>query len=203
MHLLTFNDPGAQFRALATLKEAYDKGGVARMRYTTPSIVSAVYRLIQSPGALERNAAVTEESKDQMLVPLKVFQFAYQAIDAIGSAYPELALRLFMQGVLAMNATVAPGSEVEELGYQFASQALVLFQDELVDAEAKMRAIIVIVAALQRATFFSPDNFETLATNAIQYCGKLTRKQDQCRALIMCSHLFASEIAVRTKGNSD
>ncbi len=210
VHLVNCRDPLAQFQALATLKENFDKGGIQRMKYTIPSIVNSIYKLVQScsmrkvssVSSNEDNKEGSEASTPTAADPvpklplLKVFQFVYQAIDSIGTAYPETALRLFLQGVLAMNGAVVPGSEVEELGYQFASQALVLYQDQLTDAESKFRAITVIIGTLQRAIFFSPDNFETLITNTVQYCAKLLRKQDQCRALLMCTHLCASEILV-------
>ena len=95
-----------------------------------------------------------------------------------------------------MNGVVTPASETEELGYQFASQALVLYQDELTDTDSKFRAITLIIGTLQKATFFSSDNFETLITNTTQYGAKLLKKQDQCKALLMSTHMFCSELVV-------
>eukprot|EP01022_Parablepharisma_sp_SALTPOND_P000708 TRINITY_DN1044_c0_g2_i1.p1 TRINITY_DN1044_c0_g2~~TRINITY_DN1044_c0_g2_i1.p1 ORF type:complete len:857 (+),score=97.29 TRINITY_DN1044_c0_g2_i1:113-2683(+) len=213
VHLIECKDPLTQFQAITALKEAFDKGGIQCLRYTTPAIVGATYNLIHKmPQRKQSTASATEEEKElsesERVTPsgpiegtaklpiLKVFQFVYQAIDTIGQAYPDSAIRLFLQGVLAMNDVVAPGSETEELGYQFASQALVLYQDELTDTDSKFRAITLIIGTLQKATFFSPDNFETLTTNTTQYCAKLLKKQDQCKALLMCTHMFCSELAV-------
>ena len=95
-----------------------------------------------------------------------------------------------------MNNVVKSGTDVEELGYQFASQALIIYQDELTDSEAKYRAITFILGTLQKATFFSSDNYETLITNAIQYCPKLLPKSAQCLATLHSSHLFCSEALV-------
>jgi len=212
VHLLDCKDPNTQFQGITTLKEVFDKGGLPRLKFTTPSIVAATYKLVQRLDN-RKQSNNSEEDKDSSehekstpsgsidqpapkLPILKVFQFAYQAIDFIGQTYPDSAIRLFLQGVLTMNWIVAPGSETEELGYQFASQALVLYQDELTDTDSKFRAITLIIGTLQKAIFFSPDNFETLSTNAIQYCAKLLRKQDQCRAILMCTHLFCSELSV-------
>ena len=70
-----------------------------------------------------------------------------------------------------------------------------LYQDELTDPVAKNRAITLIIGTLQKAVFFSPDNFETLTTNTIQYA-KLLKKEGQCRAILMCTNLFLSELIV-------
>jgi hypothetical protein len=182
------------------------------MRYTIPSLVFSLYRLAQR--SLKR---VTEEDEKRRpssdsgsenttpsgqlegppkIPPLKLYQIAYQAIESISQAHPETAVRLYLHGVLSMNNVVSSGTDCEELGYQFASQALVLYQDEITDTDAKYRAITFIIGTLQKAIFFSFDNFETLTTNTVQYCAKLLKKQDQCKAILMCTHLFMSKILV-------
>ena len=214
VHSVDCKDALSQFQAISTLKESFDKGGIQRMKFTIPSVVMAVYKLLQKSPQRKHSTTSAEEDKDSTesagdkstpsgimesiakLPILKIYQFVYQAIDSIGSAYPETALRLFLQGVLSMNGIVTAGTDVEELGYQFASQALVLYQDELTDSGAKYRAITLIMGTLQRATFFSSDNFETLTTNATQYCAKLLMKQDQCKAVLGCTHMFFSELIV-------
>ncbi len=214
IHLVDCRDFSVQFQAITTLKETFDKSGIPRMRYTTPAIVNSIYRLLQKlPPRKPSTASASEEDKEysegERVTPygmseaaaaklpiLKIYQFVYQTIDAIGQAYPDTAIRLFLQGVLSMNGVVAPGSDTEELGYQFASQALVLYQDELTDTDSKFRAITLIIGTLQKATFFSADNFETLTTNATQYCTTLLKKQDQCRAILMCTHMFSSDLLV-------
>jgi hypothetical protein len=206
-------DPVTQFQCIAAVKESCEKGGLQRMRYTTPSIVFAVYQLVQryfrpQPKKYEEDEHKSPEDSPESATPfglaemaqklplLKLYQMVYQMVDAISGAYPEIALRLFLNGVLSMNQVVKPGSETEELGYQFASQALVIYQDELTDSDSKFRAITFIIGTLQKATFFSADNYETLTTNATQYCAKLLLKHDQCKATLMCAHMFCSDLVV-------
>jgi vacuolar protein sorting-associated protein 35 len=190
-HLIDCQDPAIDFQGIVMLKETFDKGGMHVLRYTTPAIVNAVYNLIDKASKMFNST--TLESK---LSLLKIYQFVYQAIDAIEQSFPNSAIRHFLQGVLSMNQVVSPGTDIEELGYQFASQALVLFQDELTDTESKFQALSLIICTLERTTFFSVDNFETLVINTVQYCIKLTRRQDQCRTLLMCTNLFCCTLLV-------
>lgn len=190
VHLINCEDPTVNFQAITLLKETFDKGGLKVLRYSTPAIVNEVYCLI---GKVAKST--TEETPGSSKLPiLKVYQFVYQAIDAIGQSYPDSAIRLFLQGVLSMNQVVTAGTDIEELGYQFASQALVLYQDELTDADSKLRAISLVISTLERTVFFSADNFDTLVINLVQYCAKLIRQEDQSQALLMCSHLFCCSL---------
>lgn len=66
----------------------------------------------------------------------------------------------------------------EEISYEFASQALVIYQDELSDSEHKLIAIKIIAGTFQRLSCFDEDNYDTLITNATQYAAKLLKKPD-------------------------
>jgi len=63
-------------------------------------------------------------------------------------------------------------SPLEELSYEFVTQALVIYQDELSDSDQKMNAIKLIVATLSHfnKNHLSAENYDTLTTNANQYC---------------------------------
>lgn len=58
-----------------------------------------------------------------------------------------------------------------------------------------MNAIKLIVATLSHfnKNHLSAENYDTLTTNANQYCQKLLKKSDQCEALILCLHLFLNQ----------
>jgi vacuolar protein sorting-associated protein 35 len=207
IHLIDCKDPMIHFQAISAMQKTFEKSGIKRLLYITPAVVNAIYRLVQRLSEEKKMLKNhIEEVKElggtpsgpieSRLFVVKVFQFVYQAIDGITQTYSELAIRLFLQGVLAMNGVVTAGSDAEETGYQFASQALVVYQDELANTEAKYKTITLIIGALQQATFFSSDNYETLITNAAQYCAKLLKRQDQCKALLMCTHMFHSNVIV-------
>lgn len=66
--------------------------------------------------------------------------------------------------------------DLEELAYEFMSQALIIYQEELSDSEAKFAAINIIVATLYNLVCFGHENFDTLISNAVSYCSKLLKK---------------------------
>eukprot|EP00826_Nyctotherus_ovalis_P050482 TRINITY_DN6187_c0_g1_i5.p1 TRINITY_DN6187_c0_g1~~TRINITY_DN6187_c0_g1_i5.p1 ORF type:complete len:590 (-),score=224.08 TRINITY_DN6187_c0_g1_i5:41-1810(-) len=88
LHLIDCRDPATDFLAITSLKETFDKGGMQVLRYTTPAVVNEVYNLIDK--AAKVYDAGTLESK---LPILKIYQFVYQAIDAIGQSFPNSAIR--------------------------------------------------------------------------------------------------------------
>ena len=53
-----------------------------------------------------------------------------------------------------------------------------------------MAALDLITSTLYNITCFGGDNFDTLCSNAIGYCGKLLKKNMQCEAIIKSSHLY-------------
>ena len=203
IYLIRCKDPMLHFQAIVLVYRTFEDSGILRLQYIVPSVVNAVYSLINELSGEKQS--INEEKEltgtpsgpiESKLFVVKVFQFVYQTIDGISQTYPELAIQLLLQGVLMMNEVVVPGTDAEETGYQFASQALVIHQDELANTEAKFKTITLIIGTLQKTTFFSPDNYETLITNAAQYCAKLLKRQDQCKALLMCTHMFYSRLLV-------
>lgn len=90
-----------------------------------------------------------------------------------------------------MNACPDP-RPLEELGYEFISQSLVIYQDDLADSEAKQQAINLVVATLSTLTFFNAENYDALVSNTASFCQKLLKKHEQCQAITMASSLYYS-----------
>lgn len=82
--------------------------------------------------------------------------------------------------------------ELEELAYDFCSNALLIYEEELSDSEAKFAAINLIVATIFTFVCFGHDNFDTLITNSVSYCSKLLKKPSQCEALTFAASLYYS-----------
>lgn len=87
---------------------------------------------------------------------------------------------------------IPDAAPLEELGYEFISQALVIYQDDLADSEAKQQAINLIVATLSTLTFFGQENYDALVSNTASFCQKLLKKHEQCQAITMASSLYYS-----------
>ncbi|CAN0577929.1 unnamed protein product, partial [Ectocarpus sp. 12 AP-2014] len=71
-------------------------------------------------------------------------------------------------------------------------QAFILYEDELSDSKAQVRALVSMAGTLLSCEGFDPVDYDALATKTAQYAAKLLKKPDQCRMVTLCSHLFWS-----------
>lgn len=71
-------------------------------------------------------------------------------------------------------------------------QAFILYEDELTDSKAQVRALVSMAGTLLSCEGFDPADYDALATKTAQYAAKLLKKPDQCRMVTLCSHLFWS-----------
>ena len=163
------------------------------MKYTCPALIFALFRLsneLINKSTLGVGDSDYEESKhqtsatnDEDELPMKlvkvdqvkIFKVINELIGLIKAQYPELALRLFLQGAEAINR-LQNYQELEELAYDFCSNSLLIYEEELSDSDAKFSAINLIVATIFNLGCFGPENFDTLITNSVSYCSKLLKK---------------------------
>ena len=103
-----------------------------------------------------------EETKgDEDELPLKlpkvdqirIFKTVTEMIGLIKGQYPEISLRLYLQGAEAINR-LPNYQELEELAYDFCSNSLLIYEEELSDSEAKFSAINLIVTTIYNLTCF-------------------------------------------------
>lgn len=69
-------------------------------------------------------------------------------------------------------------------------QAFILYEDELTDSKAQVRALVSMAGTLLSCEGFDHADYDSLATKTAQYAAKLLKKPDQCRMVTLCSHLF-------------
>jgi vacuolar protein sorting-associated protein 35 len=73
---------------------------------------------------------------------------------------------------------------LEDLAYEFMSQAFIIFEEEITESDAKVASLNLIVATLYTLTY------DTLSGNAIGYSSKLLKKNLQAEAITLGSHLY-------------
>jgi len=115
----------------------------------------------------------------------KVFQFLHEIITAMATTYPELSLNLFLQAAISADKV-----GFKPIAYEFMSQAFILYEDELKDSKAQLKALITMVGTLLSCANFETDDYDTLSTKITQYSAKLLKKPDQARMVTLCSNLF-------------
>lgn len=121
----------------------------------------------------------------------KIYKCVGELVGLIKSQYPDLALRLYLQAAEAINR-IPNYHELEEEAYDFCTNSLLIYEEELSDSEAKFAAINLIVSTTFGLTCFGQENYDTLVTNTVSYCSKLLKKPSQCEAITFASSLYYS-----------
>lgn len=180
VHMLVNEDQEEMFKIITTVRKHFLQGGPRRLSFTVPPLVFSALKLVR---ALETQKGEGEEGP---VTPKKIFQFLHQTVEALATVpAPELALRLYLQCAEAAN-----DCDIEPVAYEFFTQAFILYEEEIADSKAQVTAIHLIIGTLQRMTVFGVENRDTLTHKATGYSAKLLKKQDQCKAVYVCSHLF-------------
>lgn len=99
----------------------------------------------------------------------KVFSQINELLQEITTSYPDISLRLYCQAAQVIDRVYNKVEQLEDFAYDFISDSLTVFQDELSDSDEKMKAIKLIVGTLSHLECFSLENYETLSDNAAQY----------------------------------
>jgi len=183
IHLIQSEDLDAYFEMLLLVKNKLQKGGIKRMSFTYPPLVFAFIRFVS---ALEKSEVETKVTVERVL------KLLLECIGKLEMEHPELSLRLNLQCVQCINnfKNFVP---YEEIAYEFASQALVIYQDELSESHAKHLAITIITGTFIHLNCFEEDNGDTLVTNCAQYAARQLKKPDQCIGVTLVTHLFWNE----------
>jgi len=182
VHLMRNEDTDEQFGLFLLARKQFGQGGVTRIKHTLVPLVFAALKLSQTVRTLEKQ----EEPPTLKYSSRKMFQFVHEIVSAMASSgYPDLSLKLFLQC-----AQAADKCEFNAIAYEFVSQASILYEDELSDSKAQVRALNSMVGTLLSCRNFSAEDYDTLVTKTTQYAAKLLKKPDQCRMVTLASHLF-------------
>ncbi|CDJ59320.1 vacuolar sorting protein 35, putative [Eimeria maxima] len=197
VHLAKGADTDEQFNILLAAKNAFSQGGALQQRVLLPPLAVAACRLL--PQVLQRQTAAEEGiEKPPQHTGKRVCQLLHAVCLQLVPLSPETALRMLLLSCMAAdNANIAVGG-FGPICEEFASQALVCFEEEITDSKTQFAAITQMVGCF--AGFIvglEREIFESLATKMTQHAAKLLKKVDQCRAVLSCSHLYWNTAAYR------
>lgn len=189
VHLIQSPDNDTQFELLQATRNAFADGN-ERVKFTTPALLTSSFKLA-------RKYKTREHYDDNWSKQSKaLYKFMHSSISTLytrvnGAA--DLCLRLFIAC-----GQIADQTGFEEVAYEFFTQALTIYEEAISDSRAQFQAVCVIAGALQGTRGFSKENYDTLITKCALHGSKLMKKQDQCRAVYLASHLWwAVEISAR------
>ena len=111
---------------------------------------------------------------------------------------PELGFKLYLEIAVATDLLAystqptfqSASSEFSSISYDFMTQALLVYEDEISESKVQMQAITSMVGSLLSCRTFERTDYEALITKTAQYAAKLLKKPDQCRMVCLCSRLF-------------
>ncbi|CUV05637.1 unnamed protein product [Cryptosporidium hominis] len=185
VHQIKHEDVNQIFSMYGILFDLFSRVDSSRFKYTFPTLGYCAINLIET--TLSKEKTDNEPSK---LSVKKIFQFIHKIAIILVTCAPELALDLFLQGSIMADKT-NDSDGYEAICYEFLTQSLVCFEEELAESKRQFQGLMSIIGTLVgRIQCLSKDNYELLAAKLAQYSAKLLRKPDQCRAILMCSHLF-------------
>lgn len=185
IHLFRSEDLETQFSLLQTARRHFVDGG-ERIRFTLPPLIVSAIKLARRYKLREKLEGEGWEAKMMTL-----YKFVHQVITILYNRVEtssELCLRLFL-----LAAQSADEAGFEELSYEFYVQAFTIYEESISESKAQLQAIGLIIATLQTARVFGPDNYDRLITKAALHGAKLLKKPHQASAVLLASHLWWQE----------
>lgn len=200
VHLIHNPDTDLHFALLCIAREKFGEGGLRRLRYTLPPLVIAALQLV--PRILDR-AEEHQRGDSDLPAPTvsakKVFQFVHGSCTQLVQCNAQAALRLFlMAAIVADGANLRFPGSYEAITYEYLTQALVCYEEEISDSKSQFNLISEFVGSVVgHIHTLEKENYENISAKITQHAAKLLKRPDQCRAILTCSHLFWNNESVR------
>ncbi|KAJ8906714.1 hypothetical protein NDN08_003203 [Rhodosorus marinus] len=174
--LLDDSDPVRLFQFYQVLRKRLARGGSKKARITFPSLIIACLRL-----------TVRLSSNEEEF--LRVCQFSIETISALDESDPQLALKMYLEGVAAAASSVRLASQVM---YDFAAHAIVLYEEHMSNhARLGYEMIVLILGAIgATATSFHDTDFKTLTNRLCKHSACLPDDLQRCIALCLCARTY-------------
>ncbi|GCE97033.1 vacuolar protein sorting-associated protein 35 [Zygosaccharomyces mellis] len=186
-----------QVEYLLLLRNWYYRGD-KNIKYTYPAIISNFWKLIRKSYLLKTRQKLSRKTENDYSNMIKqLFKYASRCINDLfnvcGSSVIDTVYKLNIQ-----SASLADQLSIGEIAYDFFSQAFTVFEESLSDLKTQFQALVYMIQSLQKTRSLYQENYyDTLIVRCTLHGSRLLRKQDQCRAVYLCSHLWwATEIAV-------
>lgn len=183
-----------EVEALLSLKNWFYKGG-KNIKYTYPSIITNFWKLIRKCHLLSKHDSENAKQYDEFVK--QYFKYVSRSTNDLynicGNPVADALFKLNIQ-----SASLADQLSLGEIAYDFFSQAFTLFEESLSDSRTQFQALVYMAQSLQKTRSLHGESYyEMLIVRCTLHGSKLLKKQDQCRAVYLCSHLWwATEIAL-------
>lgn len=184
-----------QIEVLLIIKNSFLKGG-RNIIFTYPSIITNFWKLIRKAHYLKQKLVAKKNYYDTLIKQL--FKYAARCnSDLYELSDNELYDTLFKMNI--QNAILADQYSYNEISYEFFTTAFTIFEEFLGGSKLQFQALVYMTQSLQKTRSLYEENYyDSLIVRCTLHGSKLLKKQDQCRAVYLCSHLWwATEISSR------
>jgi len=192
-HQIRGESPDVDFAMLTTMRAFFGQGGPQRLAYSLPATFFVAMGLIPK---IQKAMEEAEEGGPKPMVSIKkVFQFLHKTVTELQRAgHAEKAFQLWLIAATSADKldALAPGS-LEPICFEFLSQGLCCFEEDITDTAKQYQAIFNFVGTLTRLSCLEQENFDTVSQKLSQHSARLLKKPLQARAVAACSHLFWCE----------
>jgi vacuolar protein sorting-associated protein 35 len=107
---------------------------------------------------------------------------------------PDAALQHWLvAAVLADQEDQLKPGDFEAICYEFVTQALICFEEEISDSRRQYEAIFTMVGTLCTLRCLEPENYDSIVQKIVTHATRLLKKPMQCRAIAACAQLFWNE----------
>lgn len=205
LHLIHSDDYQKTMSNLFYVKKKYLSKCAENTIFTYPTLVSRITALLRITGMrAQREAAKSSEEGTALGNTLKAnFKNLALALEELYQHHPlysELILKLYLNV-----ATIADQLEQETIAYELFQQVFVIFEESLsvnrpsknplnpqdfMGGSVAYQLVVATANTLASLRYFSKENYEDLITKTTIYGSKLLKKQDQCRAIYNCAHMW-------------
>lgn len=204
LHLVDHPDEFKSLTNLLYVRKKYLNKNPENIIYTYPTLIAqltnklriAGYRQLskkKADGADQADLMITSSFKNISVVIDELYQHHQQSSS-------ELILKLYLNA-----ATVADQLQQETIAYELFNQCFVVYEENLIlnSSQNQMnnphesmggplsyQAILMVANRLANLRYFNKENYESLITKITLYGSKLLKKQNQCRSVYYCAHLW-------------
>lgn len=203
-HLITSKDKFQALSHLFYVRKRYLNKSPENIVYTYPTLITLLTNLIRHAGysAVRRKEVDASDQTDLMIT--SNFKNTSVVIDELYKYHSEYDAELVFKLCLNL-ATVADQLKQETIAYELFNQCFIIYEESLLmnrtqsnlvnphecmGGSLSYQAVLMLANRLQQLRYFTGENYENLITKLTLYGSKLLKKQDQCRSVYYCAHLW-------------
>ena len=210
LFVIKTNDPIKLQEILDTLVPIFSKGGTRRIKYTLPTLVNAYLRLVlQVNETYENKLKPSEEGtgihKDfiKFLIMdqlgdndsvtdfiLNIHHKVDEIIKVVNTAYPELALKLYLVCAANLNQMKISQEKFFELYKYYMNNSIKIFKEVNLDQKEKLNLLNNTIGNLSLFKLSETKNVESIADELKELSINLVKRADQCNSILNCAELY-------------